>query len=129
MFYRAPTNEQWAAQRVAALPARWQGRLLGAWERQRKQRTPGGDWTEEQAAQRRANLALLHMTEQLQTLRSLPQDAEDLHVCQVADHLADKCMGSGQLWGGQFGFDVRHIRQAMAQVCVAHGVEPRRISR
>jgi hypothetical protein len=117
MFYRAPTNEQWAAQRVAALPARWQGRLLGAWERDRT-RFDAGHWTAEQEAQRRANLALLATTEQLAGVR-LNLDATDSEVCQRAQDMANRCFQLSQLY-----HQAGDLHAAMQRLTTAQGVEP-----
>ena len=65
MFGAFPTDHQWAAQRVATLPNRWQSRLLGAWERDRERRA-GPHWQAEGEAHRAANLGLLKVTAQLQ---------------------------------------------------------------
>lgn len=117
MFTERTTDQAWAAQRVAALPARWQGRLLGAWERDRT-RFDAGHWTEEQAAQRRANLALLHITEQLSGVR-LTLDATDSDVCQRAQDMANRCFSMSTVY-----HQAGDLHAAMQRLTAAQGIQP-----
>jgi hypothetical protein len=103
-------DHQWAAQRVGPLPKRWQGRILGAWERARKL-TPEGE------PHRAANLGLLAVTERLGGHR-LPLDAADAEIVARAVELADLCTERAQLFHGP-----EALYSAMARVCEAQGVE------
>lgn len=116
-FQRAPSDQAWAAQRVATFPTRWQSRLLDAWERGRARR--GHDhWTAEAEAHRAANLELLHITDQLAGVR-LTLDANDAEICDRADTQARRCMDLAQLH-----HQAADLYQAMCRMCEGQGIEP-----
>lgn len=116
-FTTPASDHQWAAQRVATLPNRWQRRVIGAWERKRAK---GGDyWTQEtEAANRAANLDLLHITDRLTAVR-LPLDATDAEICDRAQAMADHCAGLAELY-----HQAETLHAAMVRTCEAQGIEP-----
>lgn len=116
MFARMLSDHQWAAQRVAPLPRRWQRRILGAWERARE-RTPEGQ------PHQAANLQLLEITERLGGVR-IPLDATDAEICDSADKLARRCFDLAQLY-----HEPATLHAAMARVCEGQGVTPPRVKR
>lgn len=116
-YQRLITDQQWATQRVAPLPTRWQSKLLTAWERTRAQ-WDTSHWRNESEAQRTANLDLLRITDTLGGVR-LPLDASDSQVCERAKTLADEC---GQL--AQIFHQAEALRAAMARKATANGVAP-----
>jgi hypothetical protein len=116
MFARMVSDHQWAAQRVATLPRRWQRRVLGSWERAR-QDTPEGE------PHRAANLGLLGITDQLNSVR-LPLDATDAEICDRADTQARRCFDAAQLYHEETA-----LHAAMVRVCEGQGVTPPRVKR
>lgn len=116
-FARMVTDQEWAAQRVAPFPTRWQGRLLGAWHRGRNHRA-SSHWTAEQQAQTAANLELLQITVRLGGHR-IPLDAGDAEICQRAQAMAERCAGLAELFHERDG-----LHAAMQRACEGHGVEP-----
>lgn len=113
---RAQTDQQWAAQRVDGLPTRWQGRILAAWERRRRQ-VDGSPWAE-QEAQRAANVGLRETVDGLDAVR-VPLDASDTEICQRAQTMAERCAQLAQLYR-----EAGSLRAAMARLTVSQGVEP-----
>lgn len=116
MNYTRTTDEAWAAQRVATLPTRWQGRLLRAWQRARERRE-SNHWTAESSAHRLANLELLTVTAQLEGHR-LPLDASDSEVCDRASHMADRCADLATVY-----HQADDLRAAMARLCEHQGID------
>lgn len=114
---RLQSDQEWAAQRVATLPTRWQSRLMWAWDRQRGQRSHQ-HWTAEDDAHRAANLELLQVTNQLSGVR-LNLDANDAEVCERAKALADQCAGLAEVF-----HQPETLHAAMARACEAQGIEP-----
>ncbi len=114
---RHSSDQAWAAGRVAALPTRWQSRLLWAWERQRGQRQ-GAHWTAEAEAHRAANLELLRVTGQLSAVR-ISLDANDAEVCERAQAMADHCAKLAEVY-----HQAETLHAAMLRVCEAQGIEP-----
>lgn len=83
-LYRAFVPDPvWAAGRVASLPARWQGLLLGAWEGAHGQDRRG------------ANIALRETTDKLLAVR-IPLDATDAEICTAAEVLAERCASAAE---------------------------------
>lgn len=111
MFARMLSDHQWAAQRVATLPRRWQRRVLGSWERARQDTPPG-------EPHRLANLALLDVTDRLGGVR-LPLDTTDAELCDHADKQARRCFDAAQLFRDQ-----HTLHAAMVRVCEGQGVTP-----
>lgn len=122
MYQAQAPDHAWAAQRVAGLPARWQRRVLGAWERQRAHRARD-HWTAEGEAHRLANLGLLEVTDRLNGVR-LPLDATDAEICDRADSQARRCMDLGSVY-----HHAEDLHQAMRRVCEAQGIEPPKVRR
>lgn len=118
MYYRAPTDQAWAAQRVATLPTRWQGRLMRAWERARDRRE-SDHWTAEGEAHRAANLELLTVTDQLAGVR-LNLDANDSEICQRAEALARHAGGLCEL----YYFNPEKSLEGIGRLCQREGIEP-----
>lgn len=111
--------EQWARERVANLPKRWQGRILKSWDNQRGPQTGLDDaLTREQEAQAAANLRLLQVTKTLDSVR-MPLDATDLDVCGHADKQAERCGELAQVWHMP-----EALRAAMGRLCVGHDLTP-----
>lgn len=111
--------EQWARERVANLPKRWQGRILKSWDKQRGPQTGLDDaLTREQAAQTAANIRLLLVTKTLDSVR-MPLDATDLDVCGNADKQAERCGELAQVWHMP-----EALRAAMGRLCVGHDLIP-----
>lgn len=96
----------WAAGRVAPLPARWQGRLLDAWER-----THGQDRTG-------ANSTLRQITEKLLAVR-VPLDATDAQLCDAAHVLADRCASAAERI-----HEPGALRRHMESIVRGQGLEP-----
>lgn len=117
-FQRAPSDQQWAAQRVATLPTRWQSRLIAGWERARERRD-SDHWTAEAEAHRAANLELLTITDQLAGVR-LNLDANDSEICQRAEALASHAGGLCEL----YYFNAEKSLEAIGRLCQREGVEP-----
>lgn len=113
---RVESDQAWASGMVQPLPSRWQRRIMRAWEKQRGQ---GQDLDR----CRFANIELRETVAALGRVR-ISLDASDIEICTRAEKMADRCMGSGQLWGGQFAHDIRNVRQAMAAFCEGQGIEP-----
>lgn len=113
---RIESDQAWASGMVQPLPSRWQRRIMRAWEKQRGQ-------GEDLDRCRFANIELRETVAALGRIR-ISLDASDIEICTRAEKMADRCMGSGQLWGGQFAHDIRHVRQAMAAFCEGQGIEP-----
>lgn len=111
------TDTEWARERVAQLPNRWQRDILRAWERQRG-RFDATDWHAEHEAHRAANLDLLRITNTLGAVR-LRLDASDAEVCQRAAQMADHCAELGQVF-----HQPEALRAAMARICTRNGIEP-----
>lgn len=116
-FARLIPDDQWAAQRVAPLPTRWQRKLLGRWEKDRQHRAHA-HWTAEQEAHREANLSLLDITTDLSAVR-INLDASDEEVCRHADTMVAKCMELAQVF-----HTAEDLHAAMARQCINQGVEP-----
>lgn len=116
------SDQAWSAERVAALPPRWQKRLLWAWERQRGQRQ-GAHWTAEAEAQRAANLELLRVTEQLSGVR-MSLDANDAEVCERAQAMADQCAKLAEIY-----HQAETLHAAMLRVCEGQGIEPPKLKK
>lgn len=106
MFRQFVPDHEWAAGRVAPLPVAWQGRLLESWQDSYGQDRTG------------ANTALRVTTESLLGLR-VPLDASDQTICELAEKKANECFKRAELWR-----DVRLLRQSMAGICEAMGIEP-----
>ena len=119
-FTRQPSDEVWAAGRVAALPTRWQGRLMAAWQRGRNRRE-SAHWTAEQAAQRAANLELLTVTTQLEGHR-IPLDAGDAEICDRASHMAERCARLAEVFHQR-----EALHAAMERACKGYGIEPPKV--
>ena len=116
MHVQRTTDQAWAAQRVATLPTRWQGRLLNAWKRARDRRE-SNDWREEGEAHRLANLELLDITTQLEGHR-LDLDASDSEVCARAVHMADRCADLATVY-----HQAADLRAGMGRLCEHQGVQ------
>jgi hypothetical protein len=112
MRQRIQTDREWAADKVAPFPVRWQGRLISAWERERRE-GQGYDFE----AQRSANIRLRETADQLAQVR-LTLDAQDHEVCQRATELANKCADMAQVF--HLADD---LREAMARICKSYGVK------
>lgn len=106
MFPRFVPDPEWAAGRVAPLPARWQGLLLGKWQRQHQRDRYG------------ANTGLRETTEKLVSMR-LPLDASDAQICDAAKVLADRCADAAERI-----HDAGALRRAMERICEGQGIEP-----
>lgn len=101
-----PKDEEWAAGRVAPLPARWQRMLLGRWEAKRHE------------GRFEANSLLRRSTENLISVR-IPLDASDATICEAAQALADRCAGRAEILN-----DADALRAAMERVARGQGIEP-----
>lgn len=123
MIFEAPVSDhQWAEQRVATLPTRWQRRVISAWERDRARRERD-HWTEESEAHRAANLALLKITDTLNAHR-LPLDATDAEICDRAQAMADLCAQRAELY-----HQAKTLHSAMVRLCEGQGIEPPKLKR
>ena len=114
------TDEQWAAQQVGPLPKMWQGRILARWHRRRAAAQDAGPhWTPaKEAASRAANLDLLTLTQQLQSVRT-PLDATDAEICDKAEAMARHCAALTERY-----HQPEPLHEAMVRACQAQGVEP-----
>ncbi len=112
MRQRIQTDREWAADKVAPFPVRWQARLISAWERERRE-GQGYDFE----AQRSANIRLRETADQLAQVR-LTLDAQDHEVCQRAAELANKCADMAQVF-----HVAEDLREAMARICISYGVK------
>ena len=112
MRQRIASDREWAADKVAPFPVRWQARLISAWERERRE-GQGYDFE----AQRSANIRLRETADQLAQVR-LTLDAQDHEVCQRAAELANKCADMAQVF--HLADD---LREAMARICTSYGVK------
>ena len=99
-------DREWSRERVATLPARWQGMLLQRWERARKDDSFA------------ANTLLRTTTEALGALR-LPLDVSDATICEAAHELARRCAGRAEIF-----HDADALRAAMARIAHGQGIEP-----
>jgi hypothetical protein len=114
MRQRIQTDREWAADKVAPFPVRWQGRLISAWERERKGAGQGYDFE----AQRAANIRLRETADQLSGVR-LTLDAQDHEVCVRATEMAKQCSDMQMLCY----FDMDLARESMARICNRYGVK------
>lgn len=112
MRQRIASDREWAADKVAPFPVRWQARLISAWERERRE-GQGYDFE----AQRSANIRLRETADQLAQVR-LTLDAQDHEVCQRAEELANKCADMAQVF-----HVAEDLREAMARICTSYGVK------
>lgn len=112
MRQRIQTDREWAADKVAPFPVRWQGRLISAWERERRE-GQGYDFE----AQRSANIRLRETADQLAQVR-LTLDAQDHEICQRAEELANKCADMAQVF-----HLAEDLRESMARICKGYGVK------
>lgn len=106
MLQPAASDAQWAHGRAAALPARWQSKVLSAWAAQHR--------TDHYAA----NVTLRETTDALGALR-IPLDATDETLCQAADELAGRCAGRAEIF-----HDAATLRAAMERIVHGQGIEP-----
>jgi hypothetical protein len=106
MLAKIVPNSEWAAGRVAPLPARWQGLLLDRWRA-----THGQDRTA-------ANSQLRETTETLLALR-IPLDAADATICDAAEVLAARCASAAERI-----HDAATLRRHMDKIARAQGIEP-----
>ena len=99
-------DHQWAAGRVAPLPARWQGLLLGDWQKRHGADRYG------------ANVALRETTDSLLAVR-IPLDASDAQICDAAEALAARCASAAERI-----HDAGALRRRMDAICAGQGIEP-----
>lgn len=106
MFARFVPDAQWAAARVASLPAQWGRRLLKRWgELHGKSRFDG-------------NTFLRKTTDALAVVR-IPLDASDSTICDAAHALALRCADRAALY-----HDAATLRASMARIAEGQGIEP-----
>lgn len=97
----------WAMHRIGGLPARWQKRLMGRWERLIKTGTSYD-----------ANSFIRTTTDLLDKVR-IPLDATDAEICDRSMSLALRCCQLATLY-----HDAGTLRGAMDRVVLGQGVEP-----
>nr|WP_315540542.1 replication endonuclease [uncultured Comamonas sp.] len=107
---RMVPNTEWAQGRVAGLPARWQKRLLGRWDRLLNASEKTGIYD--------ANTFMRTTTALLAKVR-IPLDATDAEICDRAHALAWTCAERATLF-----HDAEALRTAMERVALDQGVEP-----
>lgn len=110
-YRRLSTDEEWSAERVAALPPRWRARIIDQYDARRASSAPD--------ARRESNLFLLSLTDQLNAVR-MPLGADDGVICDRAAQLAGECGAIGEV----FQHDTREARAAMERIVKAHQCEP-----
>ncbi|MBF3470661.1 replication endonuclease [Burkholderia pseudomallei] len=110
-YRRLSTDEEWSAERVAALPPRWRARIIDQYDARRASSAPD--------ARRESNLFLLSLTDQLNAVR-MPLGADDGVICDRAAQLAGECGAIGEV----FQHDTREARAAMERIVRAHQCEP-----
>lgn len=103
-------HAEWAQGRVAGLPARWQKRLLGRWDRLLNASEKTGIYD--------ANTFMRTTTALLAKVR-IPLDATDAEICDRAHALAWTCAERATLF-----HDAEALRTAMERVALDQGVEP-----
>lgn len=109
-----PARPEWAQRIVSGLPARWQKRLFGRWEKTRNA-FDASILTAEGDATRSAAHWLLDTVDQLKTV-NIPLDASDADICQRAEDLARHCVELGGV------FREWEWRAALETVCQANHV-------
>jgi len=97
---------EWARDRAATLPTRWQTNVLDAWAAEHP--------TDHYAA----NVTLREVTESLDAIR-IPLDATDETICRAADELAKRCGGRAEIF-----HELGALRAAMARIVAGQGIEP-----
>ncbi len=110
-YRRLSTDEEWSAERVAALPPRWRARIIDQYDARRASSAPD--------ARRESNLFLLSLTDQLNAVR-MPLGADDGVICDRAAQLAGECGAIGEV----FQHDTREARAAMERIVRTHQCEP-----
>lgn len=105
-----PSNEQWAGDISAHLPARWKKRLLSRWADVRTGNTL--------AANRAANIELRETVERLESVR-LPLDASDGDIVQAAERLALECLDVARIQ-----HQAEAVRDEMERFVREHNIEP-----
>lgn len=110
-----PANPEWAAARVAALPMRWQRRLLRKWDKTRNA-FDDADLTAEGDATRQAAYWLAGVVDGLAEV-SVPLDATDGDIIERAAKCAQDCNDLA----GVFHEKVA-LRAAMASACAANHI-------
>lgn len=111
------TSAAWAARKVAGLPGRWAGRLLGKWKRQSEAHA-AGDLLAEVAAERRANIDLRTVTDRLATV-AIPLDASDATICEAAERLAARASEVAGVYK-----TMPDVRAALGRIAEGQGVTP-----
>lgn len=121
MFQRIPSDVEWAGARVERLPKRWQGLILGRWNKQRAKHAPG-DWAGQVEAGRDANISLRELVADLEGVR-LPLDANDADICQHATEQVSRCMQLAMVYHHE-----DDLHAAMRRVCIGQGIEPPKVN-
>ena len=103
---RIPTDAEWTASRVATLPPRWAGKLLGQWHGK-----SGHDYY-------RANVELREATATL-LAKPIPLHASDPTICEAAKHQAERCAARAEIF-----HSVSDLRAAMERICSGQNVAP-----
>lgn len=101
-----PPDREWAAGRVAPLPARWQRMLLDRWQETHDADRFG------------SNTLLRKTTDNLLTVR-IPLDASEQTICEAAQALAARCAGRAEIF-----HDAQALRQAMERIAEGQGITP-----
>ncbi|GGI16915.1 replication endonuclease [Oxalicibacterium faecigallinarum] len=109
-----PARPEWAQRIVSELPARWQKRLFGKWQKTRNA-FDASILTAEGDATRSAAHWLLNTVDQLKTV-NIPLDATDADICARAQELAAHCVELGGI------FREWEWRAALETVCQANHV-------
>lgn len=117
MIQRGLQGREWAADRVAGLPVRWESRLLDQWDRARLSYGEG-DFIASVRAEREANIELRTVADSLNSVR-MGLDASDSEICSTADAMADRCSELAQVY-----HTLPELRAAMGRLAVGQGVTP-----
>jgi hypothetical protein len=111
-----PANPEWAAARVAALPVRWQRRLLRRWDKTRNA-FDASDLQAEGHATRTAAYWLAGVVDGLAEV-SVPLDATDGDIIERAAKCARDCNDLASVFHEKVS-----LRAAMASACAANHIE------
>lgn len=100
-------DADWSASRVQGLPDRWKRRLLGRWEKVRREKTDVA-----------GNVWLRETTDKLGS-HAVPLNASDADICEKAEELAKHCFSLASVFHG-----AGELRAAMGRVALSCGIEP-----
>ena len=120
-YTRLTPDTEWAAGLVAALPAKWERRLLSRWEKLRTPRSSG--LHAELKARFNANTFIRQATDALAKVR-VPLDASDAGICEAGEKMALRCTELAAVY-----HSMQDLHAAMQRLCVGQGVKSPKVKK